>query len=383
MSNLFSILLFLIIFHSSSVFAQCDEYYINELISGVDDKCYFPEGSPVRFCPRLKGIAINGTTFDVMQWDGISTQYLTLTKNGGIAGTVVLKLKEKELLVNLNGCGGARTYSISLTKSESEMWMSDKPKRDKEKADELLKLQQQEKNKLENIKNSILNDPNFLRRIYCSVGESDSIVYFELLELGQMKWEKASDFCNQIGNEFRLPTAGELELINQTEVGRNYFNYRTFWTSKKEKACTHETYSNNGKWDEWMRETDFYKGKEATTIAIRTEPLKKFTVNETNKTVEVLSQDIIMSWTNFQSDNKRQFKENIKNLSVDGWRIPNSNELRALIANNVFFNDDYWYPISYSNYPDQNFYYNTKSRKTRTSFNKDVIIGVRLVREVN
>ena len=114
--------LFLYVVSVNIVFSQCDEYYINELISGVDDKCYFPEGSPVRFCPRLKGIAINGTTFDVMQWDGISTQYLTLTKNGGIAGTIVLKLKEKELLVNLNGCGGARTYSISLNKAEFSQW---------------------------------------------------------------------------------------------------------------------------------------------------------------------------------------------------------------------------------------------------------------------
>jgi|GEM_PF-3707589 hypothetical protein len=111
--TLFAFLLFI-----NTVNAQCDEYYINELISGVDDNCYFPSGSPVRFCPGLRGIAINGKTFNVMQWDGISTQYLTLTLNGGIAGTLVLKLKERELLLNLNGCGGARTYSISLNQQE-------------------------------------------------------------------------------------------------------------------------------------------------------------------------------------------------------------------------------------------------------------------------
>ncbi|MBM3455102.1 MAG: hypothetical protein FJX80_08135 [Bacteroidetes bacterium] len=136
-------LFFLTVSFTSSVFAQCDEYYINELISGVDDKCYFPEGSPVRFCPRLKGIAINGTTFDVMQWDGISTQYLTLTKNGGIAGTMVLKLKEKELLVNLNGCGGARTYSISLNQQEHNLWVANKPIREKEKEERLKREEEQ------------------------------------------------------------------------------------------------------------------------------------------------------------------------------------------------------------------------------------------------
>jgi len=101
-------------------FCQCDEYYINELISGNDDKCYFGVGTKVRFCPNLQGMAIGELTLDISQWDGISTQYITVTKNGGIAGTVVLKLNEKELLLNLNGCGGSRTYSISLNKTELE-----------------------------------------------------------------------------------------------------------------------------------------------------------------------------------------------------------------------------------------------------------------------
>lgn len=137
---------FLLIFCFAStmtIFGQCDEYYINELISGGDEQCYFPQGSPVRFCPRLKGIAINGTTFDVMQWDGISTQYLTLTKNGGIAGTLVLNLNEKELLLNLNGCGGARTYSISLNQQEFNLWVLNKPIREKEKEERIKREKEQ------------------------------------------------------------------------------------------------------------------------------------------------------------------------------------------------------------------------------------------------
>jgi hypothetical protein len=141
------VLLFLSVLSINSIFSQCDEYYINELISGVDETCSFPSGSPVRFCAGLNGMAINGTTFDVMQWDGISTQYLTLTKNGGIAGTVVLKLNEKELLVNLYGCGGARTYSISLNKSEFDNWIIEKPNREKIKTEELLRQQEDEINK--------------------------------------------------------------------------------------------------------------------------------------------------------------------------------------------------------------------------------------------
>jgi len=124
-------------------FCQCDEYYINELISGNDDKCYFGGGTKVRFCPNLKGMAIGELTLDISQWNGISTQYITVTKNGGIAGTVVLKLNEKELLLNLNGCEGSRTYSISLSINKYELWLNDKPSRDLAKKQEALRLQEQ------------------------------------------------------------------------------------------------------------------------------------------------------------------------------------------------------------------------------------------------
>ena len=117
---------FLLIFCISStmtIFGQCDEYYINELISGGDEQCYFPQGSPVRFCPRLKGIAINGTSFDVMQWDGISTQYLTLTKNGGIAGTLVLKLNE--VIDNSQQWSNTATLMLSSASAPFETSIND------------------------------------------------------------------------------------------------------------------------------------------------------------------------------------------------------------------------------------------------------------------
>jgi hypothetical protein len=113
-------------------FGQCDEYYLNELISGSDEKCSFPSGSPVRFCPSLRGVSINGYAFDTFQWDGISTQHISLTKDGGVAGTLVLKLKERELVVNLNGCGGKRTYSISFNKEEFNEYFRKKELKERE-----------------------------------------------------------------------------------------------------------------------------------------------------------------------------------------------------------------------------------------------------------
>jgi C-terminal processing protease CtpA/Prc len=114
MKNLFFIISIL---SSISLFGQCDEYYINELVSGHEER-YFPSGSPIRFCPKLKGVALNGYDFDVSQWSGISTQYLTLTKNGGITGNLVLSLDEKTLKVNFIGSPGIQLYSICLNKSE-------------------------------------------------------------------------------------------------------------------------------------------------------------------------------------------------------------------------------------------------------------------------
>ncbi|MCF8408192.1 MAG: hypothetical protein K9G36_04390 [Crocinitomicaceae bacterium] len=114
MKNLFFIITLL---SSVYLFGQCDEYYINELVSGPEDR-YFPTGSEIRFCPKLKGVSLNGYTIDVSQWTGITTQYLTLTKNGGITGNLVLSLDEKTLKVNFIGSPGIQLYSICLNKSE-------------------------------------------------------------------------------------------------------------------------------------------------------------------------------------------------------------------------------------------------------------------------
>lgn len=144
MKNLFYLFFLVTFFHSQSI-AQCDEYYVNELIAGNDDECPVPDGSPVRFCPRLNGIAVNGVTFDVSQWDGTSTQYLTLTKNGGIAGTMVLKLKERELKINFHGCGGSVTYSISIDKSELQNFYTKKDQTVIEEINSLVSKKEYEK----------------------------------------------------------------------------------------------------------------------------------------------------------------------------------------------------------------------------------------------
>jgi hypothetical protein len=96
------IIFLLSLLSSVYTFGQCDEYYINELISGPEER-QFPSGGEMRFCPELKGVSLNDYTFDVSQWTGISTQYLTLTKNGGIAGNLVLSLNERTLKVNFIG----------------------------------------------------------------------------------------------------------------------------------------------------------------------------------------------------------------------------------------------------------------------------------------
>ena len=243
-----SSLLIFFIASTITIFGQCDEYYINELISGGDDQCYFQQGSPVRFCPRLKGMAINGATFDVMQWDGISTQYLTLTKNGGIAGTVVLKLNEKELLINLNGCGGARTYSISLTKSELEQWIMDKPKRDREKSDELLRQQEEIKNEklkqdkidslitahnLDNyfvtidksIVNEVIKNNDKFRRIV-ELSNKDTLIFeIKNSEISKINFDyNFNDYCRQLWDFMRSQEYENLTYAEQDSIDRiSYF----------------------------------------------------------------------------------------------------------------------------------------------------------------
>ena len=104
------------LFNCEKSFAQCDEYYINTLISGPEESV-FQQGSPIRFCPK-RSVSLNGYNLDVYQWNGYDPQYITVKKNGGIAGTLVLKIEEKEVLINLTGSPGAQVYSISLNEEE-------------------------------------------------------------------------------------------------------------------------------------------------------------------------------------------------------------------------------------------------------------------------
>ena len=130
-NNYMKIKLLILIFGFINFFSLCqdccDEYYINEVIAGNDDKCYFPSGSPVRFCSCLNGIAINGTTFDVESWKGDFTQYLTLSINGGLAGSLTLYLKTNHIYLSLNGCE-ARTYSFSFNKNEYKQFLIEREK---------------------------------------------------------------------------------------------------------------------------------------------------------------------------------------------------------------------------------------------------------------
>ena len=144
MKLIFTLLIFACCYNSN-FYSQCDEYYINELTSGVDDKCYFPSGSPLRFCPSYNGISINDLTLDAIQWSGISTQNITVAKNGGNAGRIVLKLKEKTISMNLYGCGGQRSYSISLDKSELQNFYTKKDQTVIEEINSLVSKKEYEK----------------------------------------------------------------------------------------------------------------------------------------------------------------------------------------------------------------------------------------------
>jgi hypothetical protein len=104
-------------FNYTKSFSQCDEYFINALILGPKESVY-QQGSPMRFCPKLRGISLDGYNMDVYQWNGYDPQYITVKKDGGIAGTLVLSIKERELSINLIGSPGVQVYSISLNEEE-------------------------------------------------------------------------------------------------------------------------------------------------------------------------------------------------------------------------------------------------------------------------
>lgn len=115
MKNTFLLIISILIFQIS--YSQCDEYYINKLISGSSSNI-LPIGSKIRFCPRLKGGSIAGVLFDSYIWTGSSTQYITTSQNGQISSTLVLDLTQKEFKIIPITAGETQVYSISLNKSD-------------------------------------------------------------------------------------------------------------------------------------------------------------------------------------------------------------------------------------------------------------------------
>ncbi len=107
MGKYIKILIFILL--SDYSFSQCNE---TERI--------FLSGSPMRFCPKISEVSLNGYVLN-STWAGRVddlNQIITLYKNGGIAGSLVLNLEEKKLKISLFGSPGDQVYSISLNREE-------------------------------------------------------------------------------------------------------------------------------------------------------------------------------------------------------------------------------------------------------------------------
>lgn len=122
MKNIFSFLFFLICFQHIS-YSQCDEYYINELRGGNEGNCKYNSGAKLRICPNSTTISIDAAngrqTFKIIKVDfpdksTFGTQLFTLAQGGGQVGMAKLIMEDKTFGMQINGCGGSRTYNISL-----------------------------------------------------------------------------------------------------------------------------------------------------------------------------------------------------------------------------------------------------------------------------
>lgn len=213
---------------------QCNEYYINELILGTNETCILPAGSPVRFCPSLKGISIAGVTYDVSQWSGISKQYLTLTKNGNIVGTMVLNLEDEKLLINMNGCGEPKKYSISLTKSDYWRWIDEKPYRERVKNEKLIREQEikKQKNDIQNIiAKHNLNE--YFRQIDSSI--VNNLIRNNICFQKQLKQITIDDTIN-------------IDFAKDTAEYPNYFDVKYNWHMKYAGGIFTDRYDDCASW---------------------------------------------------------------------------------------------------------------------------------------
>jgi hypothetical protein len=396
--------LIIYLFNSFIVSAQCTTLYITEHQSG-SPICNLQEGSYIEICgDEVIGCPRNLYVYKKGYQSGSIVYNLTLDQ-GWTTHYGKLLVNPNTMLLGFEIQGQTAVYGYS-TKPMSDERKRELQGKEEEERKQRLQKEEEEKQKLEkrqkeldgavnNIKVDLVNKPNSINRIFCSVNFTnhgrnfhfDSLNYFEIIHfssygLESMTSDEAKTVCNKIGDGWRLPTKKELKLI-EVNSGLLDNDYEVF--------------------------TKQYSGEKITEvkencIAIRTEKFQRIRVQDTE--IEVMNKDIISMnryiYYSICSADHADHEDNLIELLGDGWRIPTIDELlemHKLQLTNLDINNGWYCFMNGSGYIR---WFNAKNEKIyitmndynpgrykgieikRISDNKQdkLIVNIRLVRSI-
>ena len=395
-SNFFVLIIFL--FNTYLVSAQCIPLYITEHQSG-SPICNLQEGDKIEICgDELIGCPGTLYIYSKGYQTGSVVYNLTLDK-GWTTHFGRLLVNPNTMLLGFEIQGQTAVYGYS-TKPMSDERKRELQRKEEEERKQRLHKEEEEKQKLEkrqnvldgavnNIKASLVNSPDSIHRIYCSVNFTnsgrnyhfDSLNYFEIIHfssygLESMTSDEAKTICNKIGDGWRLPSEKELKLI-QDNSGLLENDYGVFTKQYSDEKFT---------------------DVKQNCIAIRPEKFQRIRVQATNTEIEVMNKDIVSKNRYIYSIYSTSGKEdNLIELLGADWRIPTINELLEmhklqltnLETNNGWycFMNGYGY-IRWYNAKNEKIYitmndYNPRGYKRISDKKKDkLIVNVRLVRSI-
>jgi hypothetical protein len=313
-TQFFSLIIF---FFTTFLFsAQCTTLYITEHQSG-SPICNLQEGSYIEICgdevigcPRnlyvyKKGYQSGSIVYNLTLDQGWTTHY----------GKLLVNPNTMRLGFEIQGQTAVYSYS---TKPMSDERKRELQRKEEEERKQRLQKEEEEKQKMEkrqneldvlanNIKFSLVNSPDSIHRIYCSVNfisngqkfHRDSIIYFDIIHftsygLESMTSDEAKTICNKIGDGWRLPSEKELKLI-QDNSGLLENDYGVFTKQYSDEKFT---------------------GVKQNCIAIRPEKFQRISMQ--GYEIEVMNKDI---------EAPARSLSQFRNLFDCGWGLPTYNEL--------------------------------------------------------
>ncbi len=201
-----------------------------------------------------------------------------------------------------------------------------------------------------------------------------------------MMWDDANKACAALGDEWRLPTQDELNILYQNKDKIGGFSNNFYWSSKEtDNNLAYYQYFSNGFQNFLKKSSTFFV--RAVNNRDSTQMLKRKKVYDDSLKSQIIIGkpikigNLLISEKDFPNEMNWDDANKACALLGDGWRLPTQDELNILYQNKDkiggFSNNSFWSFTVYSdNKPGYQYFDDGRVRRTE----KEENINVRAVK---